>query len=120
MTAFSIEDDKDAIKMKPSYPGCWCKQQASPYSPAPSGVMILRKLRGHRLPQKNSALLPSWKDGNEAMMGRLPGGEEPLEFCIAPQSQGSVPLKRSSPFPSSLDTLVRDDCWCDACPGDLL
>lgn len=39
MTEFWIEDDKDAIKTKPSYPGCCCKQQASPHSPAARGLV---------------------------------------------------------------------------------
>lgn len=38
---------------------------------------------------------------------------------LVPQSQGNVPLKRASPFASSLDTLAKDDCWCDAGPWDL-
>lgn len=39
MTEFWIEDDKDAIKTKPSYPECCCKQQASPHSPAARGFV---------------------------------------------------------------------------------
>jgi hypothetical protein len=49
MIDFSIEDEKDAIKTKPSYPGCCCKQQALYIAPAPSRFIILRKLRGYRL-----------------------------------------------------------------------
>lgn len=65
MTDFLIEDEKAALKTKPSYPGC-CEQQASPRSPCTKRIPNSQEAGGWRVHWRNLALLPPWEDGNKA------------------------------------------------------
>lgn len=74
MTDFRIEDEKVAIKTKPSYPGCRCEQQASPVAPAPSRFIILRMLGDGGFTGGTWAYSFRGKTGTRHPAGRTWGG----------------------------------------------
>lgn len=80
MTYFWTEGDKDAIKMKPSYLGCCCKQQVSPHNPATSRF-ISQEVEGIQVPPEELGLPTSmerWEQGSN-------GNEKQLDFLSSPR-----------------------------------
>lgn len=70
MTDFSIEDEKDAIKTKPSYPGCCCKQQVSPHSPSTRQIHNSQEVEGIQAPVEGFCLKGSverWEQGKDGV-----------------------------------------------------
>lgn len=68
MTDFQIEDEKDAIKTKPSYPGCFCKQPVSLHSPRTTPVHNSQEVEGMLTPADKSYLKApkgNWAKGRE-------------------------------------------------------
>lgn len=68
MMDFQIEDEKDAIKTKPSYPGCFCKQPVSLHSPRTMPVHNSQKVEGMLMPVDKSYLKApkgNWTEGRE-------------------------------------------------------
>lgn len=97
MTEFWIEDDKDAIKTRPTYPGCCCKQQASPHSPAARGF-VSQAVEGIQGPLEELGLTTFMERREQGSKRRKPGNEELLDFPppLVLQSQVSMPLESCS------------------------
>ena len=120
MTDFWTEGDKDAIKTKPSYPGCCCKQQVSPHNPAPSRF-ISQEVEGIQVPLEELGLPTSigrWEHGSN---GGTPGNEKKLDFPSSPRP--SIMRQHDLEellltFFNGLDILAEGDCYCDARPWD--
>lgn len=83
MTDFSIEDEKDAIKTKPSYPGCCCEQQASLHSPSIKQIHNSQEVEGMWTPVEecyHQASVERWAQGKEGVQ-ICSGGAAGLPLC---------------------------------------
>lgn len=84
MTDFSIEDEKDAIKTKPSYRGCCCKQQVSPHSPCTRQIHNHQEVEGIQGPLEELCLTTSLERWEQGMDGEKTWDEEQLDSSPHP------------------------------------
>lgn len=109
MTDFQIEDEKDAIQTKPSYPGCFCKQPISLHSP--------RTMPVHNSQEVEGMLTPVDKSYVKAPKGNCTEGREErsideteTSFSFFPHHPEGIMTFKSGSLPSiNRATLMEDN-----------